>query len=497
MTRRIERVLVVGRDAAAWIAALAVQRSLGPAGVRVQLLELPSVLRSVDAYPTLPAFLALNRLLGIGEAELLSACAAAPVIGQRFSNWARARGGFVLGYDTPVPTGAEVGFLQYWLKARSEGLRVELEDFSLAAAAAKQGRIPSAGAGEGGLSAAPGYNVDALRYVELLRRRALASGVDVRSEPVAQIRRDGERIDAVTLRGGEQLQADLYVDASGVQGALIGPPEEGEFSSWSQWLPCDRLLAASGPRLPELPAFSEISAFKAGWIGLYPLQDRTAVIACYASGAMEDAEMVERLPILAGIAIDGDAFVTSLQPGMRDRPWRGNCVAIGDAAASLEPLDAISLHLIHIGVSHLVALFPANAERMPEALVYNRVVASHVANLRDFQAAHFKLNRRDGEPFWDHVRVAPGPGALDERIRLFASRGLVALREDETFQEQSWSGMLVGHGVVPAGWDPRVDLVPQEQHLQRIQQRLRDIAAQVRAMPSAAAYVAATLSSRG
>ena len=496
MSRRVERVLVVGRDAAAWIAALAIQRSLGPAGVRVQVLELPSLVQPVDVYPALPAFLALNRLLGIDEADLLSACAGVPVIGQRFSNWARARGGFTLGYDTPVPTGTDVGFLQYWLKARQEGMRVELEDFSLAAAAAKQGRIPLPTGGKDGLSAAPGYNVDAPAYVDLLRRKAIATGVGARSGSISDIVRDGERIEALVLRGGEQIEADLYVDASGADAELTAGLSGGEFSSWSQWLPCDRLLAASAPRLAPLPAFSEISAFRAGWVGLYPLQDRTAVLACYSSSDLSDQEMVERLPILAGFPIDGDAFVTAIRSGIRSRPWLGNSVAIGDAAASLEPLDAVSLHLVHVGVSHLMALFPADAHNMPEAAVYNRVVASHIANLRDFQAAHYKLNRRYDEPLWDRVREANGPDALDERIRVFARRGTVALREDETFQEQSWSAALIGHGVVPADWDPRVDLVPREQHLERIQQRLRDIAGQVRAMPEVQTYLTTIMAGR-
>ena len=495
MSRRVDTVLVVGRDAPGWIAALALRRALGRTGVRVQLLELPSLLQPIDVYTALPALHALNQLLGLQEAEVLAASAGVPVMGQRFSNWAKSRPPFLVGYDTPTPTGAAVGFIHYWLKARAQGLRVDYEDFSLAAAAAKQGRLPTPDGVAGPLSAAPGYHLDARGYADLLRRKALQSGVERLSGRVAEVTTGDGRIAGVELVGGERLEADLFVDASGSEAALIGRLDDG-FSSWSEWLPCDRMLAASGPALPELPGFSEIAAFKAGWIGLHPLQDRIAVVACYGSGDCSDDEAIELLPIVAGIRLEGDAFVTTLRPGLRERPWIGNCVALGEAAASLDPLDAVPLHLVHVAVSHLVTLFPADADNMLEAVAYNRALAAHACNVRDFQAAHYKLNRRYDESFWDRVRRAPGPEALDDRIRVFAARGLVPLLEEETFQEQSWSAMLIGHGTYPASYDPRVDLLSADAHIDGIQQRLRDIASEVRNMPTIAAYLAAAQTRR-
>ena len=483
MSRRVRNVLVVGRDAGAFVTALAIQRSLGRTGVRVQLLELPSSLKPVDVYTALPALHGLNRMLGLEEEEVLAACAGVPVMAQRFSNWGRGRRPFLIGYDTPAGGAASVGFFQYWLKAKAEGLRVELEDFSLAAAAAKQRRIPSAHAPAGPLSAAPGYHLDAAGYVALLRRSALREGVEIASGAIAEAVSGAGGIEEIRLKGGGRIQADLYVDATGAEAALIGRLS-ADFTSWAEWLPCDRILAASGNRLSPLPAFSDISAFKAGWIGLHPLQDRTAVVACYSSRDCPDGEISDLLPILAGIPLGQDAFVSPFRTGIRERAWVGNCVAIGESAVGLEPLSSVQLHLIHLAVSHLISMFPADAENMLEAVPYNRSFHAHAANLRDFQAAHYKLNRRFDEPLWDRVRQAAGPPALEEKIRLFATRGMVPLQEEETFQEESWTALLSGHGVTPRGYDPRVDLLGQEQHMDRIQQRLRAIGAQVQAMPT-------------
>jgi tryptophan halogenase len=200
--------------------------------------------------------------------------------------------------------------------------------------------------------------------------------------------------------------------------------------------------------------------------------------------------MQQALPILAGMAVGGDAAVAELRPGMRPRPWIGNCVAVGEAAISLDPLDAVQLHLVHIGVSHLITFFPVDADEMPEAAVYNRALASHARNLRDFQIAHYKLNRRYDEPFWDEAREVEGPESLDAKIRLFAARGKTLLYDDESFQEQNWSAVLIGHGVAPASYDPRVDRIAPEEHIAMVQQRLRDVAIEVKAMPRVEEFLA-------
>ena len=67
MTRGVESVAIVGRDAPLWLAAAVIQRSLAGAGVRVQVVELPSWLGPVDCYSTLPSLGSMHRLLGVAR----------------------------------------------------------------------------------------------------------------------------------------------------------------------------------------------------------------------------------------------------------------------------------------------------------------------------------------------------------------------------------------------------------------------------------------------
>ena len=484
MTDRIRSVVVVGRDAPLWLASAAVQRALGPTGVKVRAVELQSQLTPVDAYAALPSLALLHRLLGLEERLVLDVCNGVPMVGQRFSNWGKGAASFLLAYDDEPPPGGDLPFVQYWTKGAMEGLRVGFEDFSLGSACARLNNVPVPGPDQTPLSASYGYHLDATAYSQLVKQLALRLGVEPVSAGVSNIDVSGECISGVDVADGTRVSGDLYIDASGREALLIGRLDGAEFEGWGEWLPCDRLLAASGPRLGRLPAFSQISAFQAGWVGLLPLRDRTAVIAAYSSISITAPEVVELVGVVAGMPITGDAVVSELRPGIQRSPWIGNCVAIGEAAIAVDPIDAAQLQVTHGCISHLMTLFPATAGEFPEAAAYNESIRSFGSNLRDFQAAHYLLNRRFDEPMWDRARDRPLPPSLRRKVDVFGARALVPTNDDESFHEQLWTALLLGYGVTPEGYDPRVDALSDHAHIAKVQERLRAVAEEARRMPS-------------
>lgn len=484
MSRRIRSVAVVGRDASLWLTAAAVQRALGRTGVTVQAVDLGSLLAQVDAYAAIPSLAALHRVLGLEERLVLDVCQTVPMVGQRFSNWAKGGTPYMLAYDDEPPPGSDLSFVHYWAKGALEGLRVGLEEFSLGTACARLNSVPIPPPEPQPLSASYGYHLDAPLYTELMRQFAMRLGVEAVEAGVASIETNGDRVAGVDLADGRRIAADLYIDASGREARLISRLDGAEFESWSEWLPCDRMLAATAPRLPQLPAFSQISAFHGGWVGLFPLQNRTAVTAVYNSDVAADAEVAELAGVIARMPVSGEAVVSALRPGIQRRAWIGNCVAVGEAAIAVDPIDAVTLQVTHGCISHLMTLFPATADEFPEAEAYNQVVRLFGSNIRDFQAAHYLFNRRFDDPLWDRAREAAPPPGLKRKADMFRARAIVPLNDEETFQEQIWTALLVGCGIMPEGYDPRIDAVSDEAHIQRVQDRLRKVAEIARQMPS-------------
>ncbi|HEY3814448.1 MAG TPA: tryptophan 7-halogenase [Caulobacteraceae bacterium] len=485
MSRPVAKLVVVGRDAAAWLTALGLQRAFGRTGLSVGVVELATTLSPVDAYVALPTLGGLHRLLGLKEREVLAAAQGVYVLGQRFVNWSGGQSGFVHAYDTQPMGVNNVELAQYWIKARGEGMKVAFEDFSLGATMAKQGRLSlDAELADGFTRPAYGFHLDARAYVGLVKAHALRGGVKLLGDGLGEVHADGERITAVETKAGERIEADLFVDATGMDAALIRRLPGSDFESWRAWLPCDRLLATSAPRLDPIPGFSQIAAFRAGWIGLYPLQRRTAVIAAYDSTQVDDGAVLEALPVLTGLKPQGEAIVSALEPGRRPRPWIGNCVAVGDAAISLEPLDAVQPHLIQAALSLLISLFPVDAGDMAEGEAFNAAMDLNARHVRDFQIAHYKLNQRRDDRFWNRAREAAVPESLAYKLDLFAARGRVAVYDEEAFQPPNWTSIFLGHGLMPRDYDPLVDLLPPQDQVLQMQRMLKFIAGEVSVMPT-------------
>jgi len=490
MSRPIARVVVVGRDAAGWLSAFALQRAFGRTGLAVQMIELPSQLSAVDVYAALPALTNLHRLLGLDENEVVSACSGVYVQGQRFSGWSKAKPAFMHAYDTQGVVINHVDFIQYWVKARAEGLAVDLEDFCLGAAAAKQNRyVLSKDTTEAFSNAAHGMHLNARTYARLLKQCALKTGVVSTAGQIASVNRSGANIQSVVLSDGQIVEGDLFIDASGVEAVLIGAMPEAPFESWRHWFGADRIMVASGKRLSPLPAFSQISAYSNGWIGLYPLQNRTAMKCVYDSSGQSDEKAAEAIGLTTGMRIESEVVVAPLESGARARAWVGNCIAVGEAAVVLEPLDAAYLHVIQLGLSRLIAFFPVEADALIEADAYNADIAAHIRNIRDFQIAHYKLNQRFGDRVWDRARDMNIPESLVYKLNLFAHRGRVALYDHESFEIENWNAILIGHGLMPRTYDPLADALPREEQIGKFKGMLHFIAEEVRTMPSLDAHL--------
>jgi tryptophan halogenase len=168
---------------------------------------------------------------------------------------------------------------------------------------------------------------------------------------------------------------------------------------------------------------------------------------------------------------------------------------VGDAAFSLEPLDAVQLHIAHSCISHLMTLFPATTEIGREAELYDEIVRRSAVNLRDFQMVHYKLNRRFDEPLWDRCRDSAVPATLQRKLDVFSARGRVPLYDDETFREHGWESLFIGHDLIPQSYDPRVDSIPEQELIAQVHDRLQKVRALAEAMPSPGQLITGTAAS--
>jgi tryptophan halogenase len=487
----LSRVVVMGRDVDLWLSVNAISRALGPAGVNVIAIELPTRLRSSDISATLPPLEAFHSKLGIKEPALIRATAGSFSFGQNFvagsgagrtPNFFHAWG----AYGAPIDGSA---FFPCWLKATRYGLKVSFQDFCLTAVAATNGRmlLPDEATSAFGRTDY-GYHLQTIAYAGFLKSIAANLGVKIYQAQKGLVERDETgSIAALILDGSLRIEGQLFVDATGPEAILIGRSLDVTCESWRQHFSVDRVLTARAPAFTKTPPFAEIRITGGGWTAHHPAQTTTGVLHAYSSDLLGDEAALQSVCAAANAPLADVAF-RAVNTSVRSRVWEGNCVAVGGAACVLDPIHDVDLHALQLGLVHLLSLFPVTGQFAVERVEYNRIMRSYYERIRDFQCAFYALAPFDGE-FWQRARGQCVPPALSHKIATFRAHGQIAPMEDETFLADSWQAIFMGLGVAPESWPPAIDRISPNRFKEEFHRTLEFIKGKVLEQPTHDGYL--------
>jgi tryptophan 7-halogenase len=490
----LSRVVVIGRDADLWLCVNAISRALGPVGVHVVAIELPSRLKPSHVSATLPPLEAFHAKLEINESSLIRATKGSFSFGQ---NIVDVSGGLGVGrtpnffhawgaYGAPIDGSA---FFPCWLKATRNGLNISFQNFCLTAVAAQNGRmlLPDEVTSAFGRTDY-GYHMQTMAYVGYLKSIAAALGVKIYEVPnVIVEREENGSIAALLIDGSLRVEGQLFVDATGEDAVLIGHSLGVPREYWRQYFSVDRVLSARAPAFTSIPPFAEIRTARAGWTALHPNQVATGVLHAYSNGILSDEAALESATAASGVKL-ADVSFHSVNPGVRSRVWEGNCVAVGGSACILDPIHDVDLHALQLGVVHLLSLFPVSEQFAAERAEYNRIMRSYYERIRDFQCAFYAVSSYDGV-FWQQARDQAVPQPLSHKIATFRARGDIAPMEDETFSPESWQAIFTGLGVMPESWPPAIDRISPNRVNEGIRRTLEFIKGKVLEQPTHDGYL--------
>lgn len=490
--RAIREVTVVGGGIVGWSAAAALKRRVPALAVTI-LPVAPSPDALADRIAsTLPSILGFHGDLGIGEDDAVLRTGSGYRLGTQFSGWAKRRPDYVHSYGQHGQPLAGGSFHLHWARAARDGRAIAFDAFSPAAALAREARFArpadAPDAPFGGYEYGLHLNVE--RYRAMIRAFALHCGVREAPGEVASVRLDADGgIAALALNGGQEHRAHLFVDATG-PAALLRSALDDRREDWSAWLPCDRVLFADGPPPAEAPVLDRVTAVSAGWRWSAASPTLTSHGIVYASAHTSQGKAARQLRAATGAEPAGEAI--RIAAGARPEPWRRNCVAIGDAATIVEPLEWCNLHLAHSAIDRLIAMLPDRDFAEVELADYNRQHRAEADRVRDFLVLHYATAARD-EPFWRAAAAVGPPTSLAHTLALFRERSRLPFYEEETFSRDSWLAVLFGQGVLPRRVDPLVEATPAAQSIQAMDAIRRRIAENIPAVPSHAAFLAAQM----
>jgi len=464
----IASVAVAGGGIVGWSAAAALKRRLPQLAVTVIAVPPPPDALADRMVGTLPSIADFHDDLGLTEADTVIRARSGFRLGTRFEGWGKRD--YIHAYGDCGQTIGAAAFHHHWVRAAKSGGVAAFHLHSAAAVMADAGRFvhphtADAAAGTFGY----GLHIDPPRYRELMRAYALHLGAIERGKDIRDVRLRGENgfIEAVETDGGD-VAADLFVDATGPDALLRRHLDSGR-EDWSGSLACDRILFAEAPPEIDDTPLDQVIAMPAGW----RWQARGSSGLVHSSRHLTD-----------GLGQAGETV--TIRQGRLAEPWVRNCVAIGDSAVAVEPLEWTNLHLAHSAIDRLVAMMPDRDCSAVELWDYNRQTNAEADRVRDFLILHYAVADR-ADPFWNEARELSE--SLDHTLTQFRERGRLPFYEEETFARDSWLSVLFGQGVIPRRFDPLVDLTS-ENESKRTMADIRDrIAKYVSTLPSHSDYL--------
>lgn len=448
----VRKVTIVGGGTAGWMTAAVLSQWLS--GVEVQLIESDEIGTIGVGEATIPHIRNYLALAGIDPLEMIAATNATFKLGIQFVDWGAPGETYIHGFGK---IGRDMLWLhphQLWLAAqeRAPGSVKHFDNYAINCVASRLNRFafPDTRNPDSPLADVDyAYQFDASLFARFLRAQSEARGVKRIEGRIVEVLRDGETgfVDGVRLSDDRQVDGDLFVDCSGMRALLIGDALGVGYDHWNEWLLCDRAMAVPCASIDPVTPYTRSTARKSGWQWRIPLQHRIGNGYVYASSLITDDEVARSLMS----SLDGEALAdprpVRFAPGRRLKAWERNVVAIGLSSGFLEPLESTSIHLIQTGIHRLLAMFPGHSFSQADIDEYNRQARTEAEDVRDFVIAHYKVTRRSGDPFWDHVRTMNLPDTLKERLELFASSGRFFKRDaQELFAEESWVQVLIGQG---------------------------------------------------
>jgi len=423
--KAISRIAVAGHGIEAWLTVNYLLASLGSRQVKLTVFPVPGSDALDELYRIVPA----DSDVGLGTIGLSSAVLAREC-GASFSLGAQVNGHFKpfgkVGLDFQG-----LPFHHHFLRAKASMDTTDYFSWSPATSAMRRNAFapPSQRNAIGTLRHEVACHVDTGLLINLLRERALRHGVEISPGPLKSVIRaqGSDRIVGLVNTLGETTQADLYVDCSGHERALV---HGAAAMSWipAPGLPTFQIAISRIEQNGTPPPWHRLTSGSEGW-------------ELEISGPATQTRIV-----LAPEATQEDA--RAFAAGHLTKPWIDNCVALGLAAATLLPIEPVQTKFLCVSINRMISLLPGADCAPRETSEYNHLALTDLEEIHDL-CATYELARHQGRLNLSGVDIGPVHESLRKRLRLFRKCGWIAATDSDFLEPSDWAGVFILLGLVP------------------------------------------------
>ena len=281
------------------------------------------------------------------------------------------------------------------------------------------------------------YHLNTERFNDFLRTLCRERGVSLVDDEIVDVETSGAHIDAVRSER-QAYHADLFVDATGFD-RVLKRHQDGEFREFD--FPLDSAFNVRVDRdggLDDVISATVVDSGDHGWfwtIDTFDNRDRGYV---FASDYVDDEKALEEFLHELPDEVDPDDVAKyTFDSGYFEETWQANCLAIGNAAGFVEPLQSTGLTANAQAAVNLANLLAGHGRVGDETVrdAYNAGVQKSWESIREFIAVHYLY--ADGDTaFWRDTQDLERGAVVERAIELFDESGYDTkaelLRRDST-----------------------------------------------------------------
>jgi hypothetical protein len=196
-----------------------------------------------------------------------------------------------------------------------------------------------------------------------------------------------------------------------------------DWVSFKEYLQMDSAIAFPTESDPsgEIRPYTRARAMPNGWVWEIPTQDRRGNGYVYSSQHCTDDQAVKEVSDLLGREVE-PARSFKFDPGHLRKIWVKNCVAVGLAAAFVEPIEATSIgSTIQQAryLMHSLSVYDKNSKKLEQD--YNSKMNIMMENILAMISLHYISDREDSE-MWRQQKMMKKPDYLVNLLELWQER---------------------------------------------------------------------------
>lgn len=330
------------------------------------------------------------------------------------------------------------------------------------------------------------YQLDNRRLISYLRDEVARAGIPLLDAQIVDVDLDqrGGAIHALRAADGRTLSYDLYVDCSGFRSVLLERALGVPFVDFATSLYTNRAIVGSLPNGGRIRPFTVAETMDCGWMWRISMRDEDHLGYVFSGDHCSEDEAVAEFERKTGAR--AQPHVLRFPTGRHEMAWRNNVVAIGNAFAFVEPLQATGIQMILSAIRRAVNVLRSDQDRAAAVREYNDATNTKWDFLRGFIALHYRFNKRLDTSFWRDCRATVDLADIVPLIDHFHRAGLLSLADAETragFHLLREAGIFGTHGIdlLLLGQGERPGATPADMERSRSFERKRRIWDQVSA----------------